>query len=132
MYAWWSRFLMSDALDGIWLTDIRLAPQNLGKAMHSADEVMTQYAKEGPTDAEIEAQKSFFAGNYQVHLGDNAGVANALVTAEKFGLGPSYLDTYPARIRAVTKAEVVAAMRKHMHPDQAHVIAAGDVEALPQ
>ncbi len=131
-YTLWSRFLMSDMLDGLWLTDIRIAPQNLGKAMHSADEVMATYAREGPTDAEIEAQKSFFAGNYQVHLADNAGVANALVDAEKFGLGPGYLDEYPARVRAVTKAEVVAAMRKHMHPEAAHVIASGDVQALPQ
>jgi zinc protease len=131
-YTMWSRFLMSDAIDGIWLTDIRLAPQNLAKAMHSAREVMTEYAASGPTDAEIAAQKSFFAGNYQVQLGTNAGVAAALVQAEKFGFGPAYLDEYPVRIRAVTRAQVMDAMRKYMHPYRAVIIASGDVEALPE
>lgn len=131
-YTMWSRFLMSDAVDGIWLTDIRLAPQNLAKAMQSAREVMDEYAKDGPTDAEIESQKSFFAGNFQVQLGTNAGVASALATAEKFGFGPAYLDDYPKRVRAITRDQVMAAMRKYMHPDRAVVIASGDVEALPQ
>ena len=35
-YSLSSRFLMTDEVDGIWLTDIRLAPQNLAKAMKSA------------------------------------------------------------------------------------------------
>lgn len=131
-YTLWSRFLMSDAIDGIWLTDIRLAPQNLEKAMRSAREVMDEYMKGGPTDAEIESQKSFFAGNFQVQLGTNAGVATALVNAEKFGFGPAYLDEHPARVRAVTREQVMAAMREHLHPDRAVVIASGDVERLPQ
>jgi zinc protease len=131
-YTMWSRFLMSDAIDGLWLTDIRLAPQNLAKAMQSAHEVMAEYERTGPTDAEIEAQKSFFAGNFQVQLGTNAGVATALATAEKFGFSPGYLDEYPARVRAVTREQVVSAMRKYLHPDRGVVIAAGDIETLPQ
>jgi zinc protease len=131
-YTMWSRFLMSDVIDGIWLTNIRLAPQNLAKAMVSAREVMEEYAKNGPTDAEIESQKSFFAGNFQVQLGSNAGLASALATAEKYGFGPSYLDEFPRRMRTVTREQVLEAMRRHMHPDRAVVIAAGDVEALPE
>jgi zinc protease len=126
-----SRFLMSDQIDGIWLTDIKLAPQNLGKAMKSAREVMTEYAANGPTPAEVESQKSFFAGNYQVQLGNNAGVATALVNAEKFGFGPAYLDEYPSRMKAVTRDQVLAAMKAHIKPEAASIIVAGDVEKLP-
>jgi zinc protease len=131
-YTMWSRFLMSDALDGMWLTNIRLAPQNLAKAMQSAREVMAEYAQGGPTAAEVEAQKSFFAGNFQVQLGTNAGVASALALAEKYGFGPRYLDEFPVRVRAVTREAVVVAMRKYLHPERAVVIAAGDVGALPE
>jgi predicted Zn-dependent peptidase len=58
-------------------------------------------------------------------------VATALVTAEKFGLGPRYLDDFPSRIRAVTTAEVNAAMRKHFAPEKMHVIVAGDLASVP-
>jgi zinc protease len=131
-YTMYSRFLLSDVIDGMWLTNIRLAPQNLAKAMHSAREVMEEYAKNGPTDAEVEAQKSFFAGNFQVQLGSNTGVAAALTLAEKFGFGPAYLDTYPAKIRAVTWTQVVEAMRAHLDPAAASVIVAGDAEEVPE
>ena len=77
-------------------------------------------------------QKSFFAGNYQVSLGSNAGVASALVGAEKFGLGPRYLDDFPARIRAVTTAEANAALRKHFVAEKLHVIVAGDLDSVPE
>ena len=131
-YTLFSRYLMADYLDGVWLLDIKLAPQNLGKAMRSAREVIDQYVKEGPTQEEIDAQKSYFSGNFQVRLGSNAGVAQALVGAEKFGFGPSYLDEYPARIRAVTRDQVLAALKAHLSPGALSTVVAGDLESLPQ
>ena len=131
-YTMWSRYQLTDELDGLWVTDIKLAPQNLAKAMKSAREVMDEYAANGPTAEEIEAQKSFFAGNYQVQLATNAGIANALLTAEKFGFGPAYLDAYPQRMRSVTREQVLQAMRAHLAPKSASVIVAGDVDTLPE
>jgi zinc protease len=130
-YNLFSRYGNTDLLDGVWYVNVNVAPQNLAKAMKSTVEEIEKFAREGVTDAEVEAQKSFFAGNYQVGLGSNAGVAAALVTAEKFGFGPKYLDEFPARIRAVTTAEVNAATRKHFFPSRLHTIVAGDLEKLP-
>ena len=127
-----SRFGNSDELDGFWFVNVNVAPQNVAKAMKSTREEIDKFGREGVTDAEVEAQKSFFAGNYQVGLGSNSGIAGALVTAEKFGYGPKYLDEFPARIRAVTTAQVNAAMRKHFFPDKLHVIVAGDLETVPE
>ncbi|HEX7828315.1 MAG TPA: pitrilysin family protein, partial [Thermoanaerobaculia bacterium] len=120
-----SRYAWSDQLEGIWLVNVNVAPQNLAKAMKSTVEEIQKFAKEGVTDAEVEAQKSFFAGNYQVGLGSNAGIAAALVNAEKFGFGPKYLDEFPVRIKTVTRDEVNAAMRKHFFPEKLHTIVAG-------
>jgi zinc protease len=111
---------------------VNVAPQNLAKAMKSTREVIEQFAREGVNDAEVEAQKSFFAGNYQVNLGSNAGIAAALVQAEKFGYGPRYLDEYPNRIRAVTTAQANAALKKYFFADKLHVVVAGDLEKLPE
>ncbi|MBP8297049.1 MAG: insulinase family protein, partial [Burkholderiales bacterium] len=130
-YQIYSRFLQSDELDGLWLVNVNVAPQNLARAMKSTREELEKYAREGATDAEIAAQKSFFAGNYNVNLGSNAGIAAALAAAEKFGFGPAHLDRFPARIAAVTTAAANAAMRKHFFPDRLHVIVAGDLDALP-
>jgi zinc protease len=126
-----SRYSWSDQLEGIWLVNVNVAPQNLAKAMASTVDEIQKFAKEGVTDAEVEAQKSFFAGNYQVGLGSNAGIAAALVNAEKFGFGPKYLDEFPVRIKTVTRDEVNAAMRKHFFPEKLHTIVAGDLDKVP-
>lgn len=130
-YQIYSRFGQTDELDGIWFANVNVAPQNLERALRSTREVIALYAREGATDTEVEAQKSFFAGNYQVALGSNAGVAAALVAAEKFGFGPRLLDEFPGRIRAVTTAQANAAMRKHFHAAQLHLIVSGDIDKLP-
>jgi zinc protease len=104
----------------------------VAKALRSTLDEIAKYAREGATDAEVAVQKSYFAGNYQVSLGSNGGVASALVNAEKFGLGPRYLDEFPSRIRAVTTAEANAALRKHFAPEKLHVIVAGDLDSVPQ
>ncbi len=131
-YQIFSRYFNSEELDGLWAANVNVAPQNLAKAMKSTREVIDQFAREGVNDTEVEAQKSFFAGNYQVNLGSNAGITAALVTAEKFGYGPRYLDEYPARIRAVTTAQANAALRKYFHAGKLNVIVAGDLEKLPE
>ena len=126
-----SRYQQTDVLDGLWAVNVNVAPQNLVKAMRSTRDELDKYAREGATDAEVEVQKTFFAGNYQVNLGSNGGVAAALVAAERFGLGPAYLDEFPARIRAVTTAQANAALRRHFFPERLQVIVAGDLDAVP-
>jgi zinc protease len=130
-YSLYSRYAGSDVLDGLWELNVNVAPQNAAKALHSSLDEIASYAREGATDAEVEVQKSYFAGNYQVNLGSNAGVAQALVTAEKFGRGPRELDEFPARIRAVTTAQANAALRRHFAADRLHVVIAGDLDRVP-
>lgn len=131
-YSLASRYFMSDALEGMWLVNVNVAPQNLAKAMKSTREEIDKFAKEGITDDEVQIQKNYFAGNFQVGLGTNGGIATALVTGERYGFGPKYLDEYPARIRSVTKAQVDEAMKKHLAADRLNVIVAGDLDKLPE
>ena len=131
-YTIYSRFTMTDFLDGIWLADVAVAPSNLAKAMKSTREVIESYCKDGITDEEVAIQKSFFAGNYQVQLATNAGIAQALAVAEKYGYGPSYLDEFPDRVRRVTREQVNAAIRAHLDPTKLSVIVAGDLDKFPE
>jgi zinc protease len=131
-YSIYSRFTMTDLLDGVWLADVAVAPQNLGKAMKSTREVIEDYCKTGITEEEVETQKSFFAGNYQVQLATNAGIASALTVAEKYGYGPSYLDEFPGRVRKVTRDQVNAAIKTHLDPAKMSVIVAGDLVKFPE
>ncbi len=131
-YSLFSRFLWPDYVDGLWAVDVAVAPQNTAKALRSTKEEIDRYAASGITDAEVQTQKEFFAGNYLVRLGTNGGVASALCTAEKFGYGPTYLDDYPKRIRAVTKEQVNGVIRRRLHPEKMHLVVAGNLSAIPE
>jgi zinc protease len=130
-YNLYSRYFWSDFLDGVWMVDVAVAPKNVVQAMRSTREEIERYRREGITDEEVEVQKSFFAGNYQVRLGTNAGVASSLSYAEKYGYGPKYLDEFPSRVRAVTKDQVNKVIRERLHPEQLHLVVAGDFEKIP-
>jgi zinc protease len=131
-YTLYSRYLWSDYLDGVWMVDVAVAPKNVVQAMRSTREEIDRYRREGITDEEVEVQKNFFAGNYQVRLGTNAGLASSLSYAEKYGYGPSYLDEFPARVRAVTKDQVNKVIRERLHPEKLHLVVAGDFETIPE
>jgi zinc protease len=131
-YNLYSRFLWSDEIDGVWMVVVAVAPKNAAKAIRSTREEIARYCVEGITDAEMEIQKNYFAGNYQVRLATNAGVAYSLSYAAKYGYGPEYLDEFPRRVRAVTREQVNAAIRARIHPDRLNLVVAGDARTIPQ
>lgn len=131
-YSLASRFRMSDYLDGVWIVNVAVAPANLQKALASTKDEFEKYCRDGITEEEVATQKNFFAGNYQVRLGSNGGIAAALAEAEKFGYGPAYLDDFPRRIRSVTREQANAAIKTHMHPDKLNLVVAGDLDRLPE
>jgi predicted Zn-dependent peptidase len=55
-------------------------------------------------------------------------MAGQIASAELFGLGVGYLDEYPSLIRALTKDEIDAAIRKYLHPDVMTAVIAGTVD----
>jgi zinc protease len=127
-----SRFALSDQLDGLWYVNVNVAPTNLAKALASTREEIARYVTEGATAEEIAVAKSFFAGNFKVGLGSNGGIASALVTAERLGYGPRYLDDYPKRFERVTLDDVNRVVRQRLHPARMHLVVAGDLEELPE
>jgi len=130
-YSLASRFQITDVLDGIWTVDVAVAPANLQKALISTRDEFEKYCRAGITDEELAVQKQHFAGSYQVKLGSNAGIVAALADAERFGSGPAYLDEYPERFRRLTREQVNAAIKSHLHPDKLNLVIAGDLDRVP-
>jgi len=62
-------------------------------------------------------------------LESNGGVADALLTIERYGLGLDYYEGLPHRVNAVTREEVLKAAAGHLQPDKLAVVAAGPPHA---
>lgn len=87
-------------------------------------------ASEPVTDAELEGAKSYLVGNFPTTIETPAQIAAQIAQVKLLGLDKSYLENYRKLISMVTKADVEAAMKKHLQPDQMAIVLVGDATAI--
>jgi zinc protease len=74
--------------------------------------------KEGVSAERVRFFQGFLAGAYASDMDAPERRLTARVSAEVQGLPPDFVDTYTDRIKAVTPAEVAAAIKAHVRPDK--------------
>lgn len=79
---------------------------------------------------EMELATKYLGGVFPIRYETTGAVAGALAMANVYGLNDDYFGTYRDRIAAVTPADVLAAARAHLHPDELQVLAVGDASAI--
>jgi len=79
---------------------------------------------------ELELATKYLAGVFPIRYETTDSVAGALAMAAVYGLDAGYFSAYRQRILAVTTADVLAAARAYLHPEQIQVLAVGDASAI--
>jgi zinc protease len=110
---------------GSWSVSAGVNPANVQKAIDLICREIALFVENGITDEELADNQSNFIGRLPLSLESNAGVVNALLNIERFGLGLDYYRSYPDLVRAVTREEVLTAVRKHLHPARLAIAIAG-------
>jgi zinc protease len=85
--------------------------------------------KQGITEERVRFFQNFLAGTFASDMDDPTRRLIGRVSGEIQGLPADALDTFPARIRAVTPAEVNAAIERYLDPDHLTItmVATADV-----
>jgi zinc protease len=78
----------------------------VGEALKLVRAELARVAKEGVTEAELAAAKSYMTGSFPLRLGSNAAIAGMLVAMQNTGLQPDYIDAYPGLINSVTPEDI--------------------------
>ena len=78
------------------------------------------------TEAERSLATSYLDGVFPIRYETTSTIAGALSSLVLFGLPDDYFDTYRARIRAVTAADVRRVAEAHLRPDDLRVVVVGD------
>jgi zinc protease len=110
---------------GDWQLFASFAPSLLGRGIESSRRELQTWWQDGVSDAELAARKQELTGSYFVGLSTTAGVAAAVLATIERGYGLDWLDGYPAAIKALTRAEVNAAIRNHLNPASMVLVEAG-------
>ena len=87
-------------------------------------------AKTPPTAEELDHSKAFLNGIFALRLATQSGVANQLLRIALFDLPADWLQTYRARIAAVTPAEVASVTKTYIDAPNPAIVVVGDAKLL--
>ncbi len=113
--------------DGSWDISASFAPALLERGVASTRRELEKWWKDGVTDQELAARKQGLVGGLPVGLSTTAGLATTLLTAVQRGYDVTWLDGYPAAIKALTRDNVNSAIKNHLNPNDMVLVEAGSV-----
>lgn len=87
-------------------------------------------AKEGITEQELEATKTYLTGAYPLRFDGNGRMARIMVNMQMIGLPPDYPKTRNDRVNAVTIEDVRRVAGEFFTPDQLRFIIVGEPEGV--
>ena len=84
-------------------------------------------------DGELADAKNFLTGVFPLRAETQSGLTSLIVNQHLYDLPEDYLQTYRAKVDAVTAEEVLAVAQKRVRPDEIAIVIVGDAEeVLPQ
>ena len=87
--------------------------------------MVAKFVAEGPTAAELKAAKDNLIGGFPLLLDSNRKLIGNVANIAWHDLPLDYLDTWTARMNAVTAAEVRAAFARKLQPDRMVTVVVG-------
>ena len=88
-------------------------------------QTMAQYAKDGPTQQELDDAKTYLTGSFPLAFASNSGTAAQLGTFQRQNLDIGYVARRNALINAVTLADVKRVAKKLFDPARMTVVIGG-------
>jgi zinc protease len=108
---------------GAWFVAAGVNPTNEEKAATLIDKEIERFSGELVTEEELSDSQSNYIGSMPLSLESNSGVADALLSMERYQLGLDYYKQYPDEVRAVTREDVRNAATKHLGTGENFVVA---------
>jgi zinc protease len=95
-------------------------------------QTMADFARNGPTQAELDDAKTYLTGSFPLAFASNTGIAAQLGTFQRQGLDVGYVVRRNSLIQAVTIEDVRRAARRLFDPARLTVMVAGSPGGVPR
>lgn len=89
-----------------------------------------RFRREPPDERELQDARALAVGEFSLGLETSNAVLAALVDLEVYGLPEDSLDTYRARVRGTTPAQIGELAARLLHPGRAAIVLVGPAQAL--
>ncbi len=93
--------------------------------MNITKETLQKFVTRGPTEKQLAAAKRSIIGKFPLQLASNSKILAYLSIIGFYHLPLDYLDTYQAKIAAVTLAQTKSAFKRYIRPDKMIIVTVG-------
>jgi len=114
---------------GPWLISAGVAPQNVPQTIDLIRAEIARFISEPVTAEELADSQANYIGRLPLSLESNAGVASALLSLERYGLGLDYYQRFAGMVAAITPQDVLQAAQHYLHPDRLAIATAGTLSS---
>jgi zinc protease len=114
---------------GAFRVGFQTRPDQAEEAVKMSREVLAKFVAEGPTASELKAAKDNLIGGFPLLLDSNRKLIGNVANIAWHDLPLDYLDTWTARMNAVTAADVKAAFQRKLQPERMVTVVVGGKEA---
>ena len=95
------------------------------EALKRVQDVIGEFVARGPTEAELKAAKKSLVGGFPLRIDTNRKLLEQLAAIGFYKLPLDWLETYPARVQAVTLDQVRVAFARRVAPEKLAVVIVG-------
>lgn len=110
---------------GAFRVGFQTRPDQADAAVQVSREVLAKFVADGPTEAELKAAKDNLIGGFPLLLDSNRKLLGNVSNIAWNDLPLDYLDTWTARMNAVTVADIKAAFARKLQPDRMVTVVVG-------
>ncbi|CAM2814044.1 zinc protease [Legionella steigerwaltii] len=111
--------------NGPFLISLSTKNKQTKEALDVIQSVLQTYIDQGPTDEEMNAAKQYLIGSFPLSLSGNRSIATLLLRMTFYHLPEDFLDTYTARVNAITSEQVQQAFKQQVNPDKLLLVTVG-------
>lgn len=110
---------------GPWAARIGVAPRDVAAATDATLAELEHFRADGPTEEELRDAKQLLTGSMPLRLETSDGIAGLMLTIQRFGLPLDEVRHFIAAVDAVTAADVIEAVQRHLDLERVVVSSAG-------
>lgn len=110
---------------GTWEITAGTNAENLDKTIELIQAEVKRFVESPVTQEELEDSKSNLVGRLPLSLESNAGIANAILSMERFHMGLDYYQRYAEIIKSISAEDILTVSRKYLSPDKLVIASAG-------
>lgn len=124
-YSVWGYYGAGYRVPGVFSAGAQTKSGSTAKAIGIMRQEMKRITEEEVSDQELQRAKDQFLNSYVFQFDSRAKIIRRLLSNAYYGYPLDFNEQLIRRIEKVTKADVLAAARKHLRPDQLQVLVVG-------